>query len=66
MDCFMGSVTTGVACINTGHRFIGMELDKGYYDVATGRIQQALASQAKLVTTRLIAETARDLFSSAE
>lgn len=38
LDCFMGSGTTGVACLNTNRNFIGIELDKLYYDVAVKRI----------------------------
>lgn len=41
LDCFMGSGSTGVACVNTGRSFIGIELDKNYYDIACGRINQA-------------------------
>ena len=40
-DPFMGSGSTGVACINTGRKFIGMELDKHYFDVAVNRIGEA-------------------------
>lgn len=38
LDCFMGSGTTGVACKNLNRNFIGIELDKGYYDIAVERI----------------------------
>lgn len=38
LDCFMGSGTTGVACANTGRKFIGIELDDGYFDAAMNRI----------------------------
>ena len=41
LDCFMGSGTTAVACIQTGRNFIGYEIDKKYYDIAVGRIQSA-------------------------
>lgn len=41
LDCFMGSGSTGVACINTGRKFIGMELDKQYFDIAVNRIAEA-------------------------
>lgn len=41
LDCFMGSGTTGVACINTGRNFIGMELNEQYFNVAQERIKQA-------------------------
>ena len=38
LDPFMGSGTTGVACVNTGRDFIGMELDKHYFEIAKRRI----------------------------
>lgn len=41
LDIFMGSGTTGVACMNTGRRFIGIEKDAGYFQVAQGRIMEA-------------------------
>ena len=41
LDCFMGSGTTGVACINTRRNFIGIELDKQYFDTAQDRINKA-------------------------
>lgn len=41
LDPFMGSGTTGVACVQTGRRFIGIEIDKGYYDIAAKRIAEA-------------------------
>lgn len=41
LDPFMGSGTTGVACINTGRKFIGMELDPGYFEIAKNRIEEA-------------------------
>ena len=41
IDPFMGSGSTGVACINTGRRFIGMELDAGYFETAKSRIMAA-------------------------
>ncbi len=34
MDNCMGSGTTGVACINTGRRFIGIEKDDKYFEIA--------------------------------
>ena len=40
LDCFMGSGTTGVACINTNRNFIGMELDEQYFNVAQDRINK--------------------------
>ncbi len=43
LDPFMGSGTTGVACVKTGRRFIGVELDEGYCAVAKKRIVDAMA-----------------------
>jgi DNA modification methylase len=40
LDPFMGSGTTGVACFNTGRKFIGIELDKDYFDIAQDRIEE--------------------------
>ena len=39
LDPFMGSGTTGVACVNTGRNFIGIELDEGYFQIAKQRIE---------------------------
>ena len=39
LDPFMGSGTTGIACLNTNRRFIGMELDDDYFKIASGRIK---------------------------
>lgn len=41
LDNCMGSGSTGVACVNTGRRFIGMELDPGYFEIAQKRIGEA-------------------------
>ncbi len=40
LDNCMGSGSTGVACVNTGRNFIGMELDETYFDMARQRIEQ--------------------------
>lgn len=41
LDPFMGSGTTGVACVKTGHNFIGIEIDEGYFNIAKKRIEEA-------------------------
>lgn len=41
LDPFMGSGTTGVACINTNRNFIGIELDENYFNIAKERIEKA-------------------------
>lgn len=47
LDNCMGSGSTGVACMNTGRKFIGMELDKGYFDIAVKRIEEARKAVAR-------------------
>jgi site-specific DNA-methyltransferase (adenine-specific) len=39
VDPFMGSGTTAIACINTNRNYIGFELDTGYFNIATERIE---------------------------
>ena len=41
LDNCMGSGTTGVACVNTNRRFIGMEIDESYFNIAKERIENA-------------------------
>lgn len=41
LDPFMGSGTTGVACVQTGRNFIGIEIDTGYFKIAEKRIHEA-------------------------
>ena len=38
LDCFMGSGSTGVACLNTNRNFIGIELSADYFRIAQNRI----------------------------
>ena len=40
LDFTMGSGSTGVACLNTNRRFIGIELDENYYNIAKQRIEK--------------------------
>jgi len=44
LDNTMGSGTTGVACVNAGRRFIGIERDEGYFAIAKKRIENAYAT----------------------
>lgn len=39
LDNCMGSGTTGVACVNTGRKFIGIEMDEKYFQIAKDRIE---------------------------
>jgi len=56
LDPFMGSGTTGVACVQTGRNFIGIEIDEGYFNIAKERIERA---QAEMVQQELVLEEMR-------
>lgn len=45
LDNTMGSGTTGVACINTGREFIGIEKDASYFAIAQARINEAMTNK---------------------
>lgn len=40
LDPFVGAGATGVACLETGRKFIGCEIDKKYFDIAVERIKE--------------------------
>lgn len=42
LDFTAGSFTTGVACVNIGRNFIGIEKDKNYFDIGTTRIKETI------------------------
>lgn len=42
LDPYAGSGTTGVACVQTGRNFIGIEIDPHYHQIAEARIAKAL------------------------
>ena len=45
LDCFMGSGSTGVACVNLKRNFIGMEIEEKYFKIAEERINNARLNQ---------------------
>jgi len=45
LDPFMGSGTTGIACLNTNRRFIGIEKDDKYFDIAYNRIKNHINNE---------------------
>lgn len=45
LDFTMGSGTTGVACVNAGRKFIGIEMDDNYFEIANKRIYDAGTKQ---------------------
>ena len=42
LDNTMGSGSTGVACVNTNRKFIGIEMDENYFNIACDRIEEAI------------------------
>ena len=52
LDPFMGSGTTGVAALRLGRKFIGIELDPTYFDIACRRIEEAQRSVSLLEMVR--------------
>ena len=49
LDNTMGSGTTGVACVNTNRKFIGIELDEKYYDISCKRINEVISDKKQLL-----------------
>ena len=49
LDNTMGSGSTGVACVNTNRKFIGIELDEKYYDISCQRIKDAINEKKQLL-----------------
>ena len=47
LDNCMGSGTTGIACLNTNRKFIGMELDDTYFEIAKKRIEETVIKSNK-------------------
>lgn len=44
LDPFMGGGSTAVACVKNNRRFVGIEIDKEYFDIACNRIEEAYKS----------------------
>lgn len=49
LDVYMGSGTTGVACVKAGRKFVGIEIDPTYFDIACRRIEAALSEPSMFV-----------------
>jgi len=60
LDPFMGSGTTGVACVKLGRSFIGIEIDEGYFDIAVSRIEKAYAQPDFFVDRKVAPEPAQE------
>jgi len=65
-DPFMGSGTTGVAALQLGRKFIGIELDPGYFDIACKRIEEAWRQPRLFEEPRRKPEPAPSLFDGAQ
>lgn len=48
LDNYMGSGSTGVACLHTNRKFVGMELDENYFNIAKERIDNEIQSTVKI------------------
>lgn len=62
LDPFMGSGTTGVACVKLGRRFIGIEIERKYFDIAVKRIERAF-EDTKLLALAEDKEQQGEMFS---
>ena len=47
LDNCMGSGSTGVACVNTNRKFIGIELEEEYFSIASNRIAEAMQAKSQ-------------------
>lgn len=66
LDPFMGSGTTGVACVKLGRRFIGIEIEPRYFDIACRRIEAAYAQPDLFVASPQPKPVQASLFEAAE
>jgi site-specific DNA-methyltransferase (adenine-specific)/modification methylase len=66
LDPYMGSGTTGVAALQLGRKFIGVELDPGYFDIACKRIEQAWKQPRLFEEPKRKPEPAPNLFDGAQ
>jgi len=58
LDCYMGSATTGAACMGLGRRFLGIEKEPKYFDIACHRL-------STIATAKVSRGATGDLFASA-
>lgn len=62
LDPFMGSGTTGVACVKAGRRFIGIEQHEPYFNIACDRIRKAYAQPDMFVSSPKPEEPKQEAF----
>lgn len=61
-DPYFGSGTTAVACIRTGRKFIGCEIDPKYFEIAVERIKKEEAEDRSSIFTAMAKEKQADIF----
>lgn len=66
LDPFMGSGTTGVACVKLGRKFIGIEIDPGYFEIACKRIAKAYEQPDFFVEQAKVKAEQLDMLGAAE
>ena len=66
LDPFMGSGTTGVACVKLGRKFTGIELDPDYFDIACKRIEEAYRQPDMFVPAPTTAPVQLDMLGGEE
>ena len=64
LDPYMGSGTTGIACLRTGRKFIGVEKDPRYFEIACERIERELDQGTLWKPGAVAIETTQDLFTA--
>ncbi|MCG8271613.1 hypothetical protein MIC97_08870 [Aquamicrobium sp. NLF2-7] len=62
LDPFMGSGSTGVACVKLGRSFVGIEIDEGYFEIACERIRKAYAQPDMFVEAQKAPEPVQEGF----
>ena len=63
LDPFMGSGTTGVACVKLGRKFTGIEIDPDYFEIACERIRNAYAQSDMFIEASKPPEPKQESFS---
>ena len=63
-DPFMGSGTTGVACVKAGKNFTGIERERKYFDIACRRIEQAVAQPRLIPDEKPLPQVQEEMFES--
>jgi site-specific DNA-methyltransferase (adenine-specific) len=65
LDPYMGSGTTGVACVQLGRAFIGVEIEPKYFDIAVKRIREAYAQPDIFIEAKRTAPVQQDMLGGA-